>query len=523
MVQSSSNNGSLEDNQMDSSTTKASFRIRWASIAIVSAILTLSGWALSSPIGSSPDDTFHLPSIWCGQGFRDGVCEEVSDGTAAKVPLTTFTNSDCFAFNEEKSGKCTYDTTLSPRAGVNLLTDLYPPVFYWSMSWFASSDVAWSTITMRIVSAVFFVLATVLVVAALPHHLKRVPIVTFLITSVPLGVFLIASTNPSGFSYVSLILFFSAFSAFLIAQEPKSKWSLGFLALLFSLIASGSRADASAFVVIAIGLAYLVSLSKKVFTPINAFISVLTILIAIYFYTSIGTAQSVVFSEGLGNPSADPANAPGFFVTLAGLPNLWVGVFGVTGLGWLDTPMPTIVWGLSLGVFIALIFSAVRWFTLRQTLAVTASIFFVTAIPLYILVQSGLEVGQQVQPRYLLPLIALVAATALHRSSSNWGMHLTNAQVYIVGVGLFVSNSIALHLNTRRYVTGMDIMGVNLDEGIEWWWDGLFLSPSAVWFIATSASALMLISLWKLRHELELPVETIKPANLGLDENRKSV
>jgi hypothetical protein len=521
-VKSPSNFGNDEGTKGSPTTKKPSFRIRWASIAIVSAIVSLSGWALSSPIGSSPDDTFHLPSIWCGQGFRDGLCEEFSDGTTAKVPLTTFTNSDCFAFNEEKSGKCTYDTTLSPRAGVNLLTELYPPVFYWSMSWFASSDVAWSTITIRIASAVFFVLATALVVAALPHHLKRVPIVTFLITSVPLGVFLIASTNPSGFSYISLILFFSTFSAFLIAQQARAKWILGALALLFSLIASGSRADASAFVVIAIGLAYLVSLSKKVFTPINAFITVLTILIAIYFYTSIGTAQSVVFSEGLGNPSVDPANAPGFFVTLAGLPNLWVGVFGVTGLGWLDTPMPTIVWGLSLGIFMALIFSAVRWFRIRQTLAVTASIFFVTAIPLYILVQSGLEVGQQVQPRYLLPLIALVAATALHRPTSKWGLHFTNAQVFIIGIGLFVSNSIALHLNTRRYVTGMDVMGVNLDEGIEWWWDAFFLSPNAVWFIATLASALMLISIWKLRHDLELPVESIEQTNFRLVKERIS-
>jgi hypothetical protein len=314
-------------------------------------------------------------------------------------------------------------------------------------------------------------------------------------------------------SYISVVLFFSAFSAFLTSRQSRSKWVLGTLAVFFSFIASGTRADASAFVVIAIGLAYLVSLSKRLFTTINIFLSLVIILIAMYFYTSIGTGQSVVFSEGLGDPNSHPASAPGFFVTLAGLPNLWVGVFGVTGLGWLDTPMPTIVWGLSLGIFFALIFSSVRWFTLTQTLAVFSALFFVTVIPLYILVRSGLEVGQQVQPRYLLPLIALLAATAIHRNSSESGMHFTKAQVFIVGVGLFVSNSIALHLNIRRYVTGMDIMGVNLDEGIEWWWDGFFLSPNAVWFIATMSSVVLLFSLWKLRQQLALPVDSKVAAN----------
>ena len=32
------------------------------------AILALACWALASPVGSSPDDNFHLASIWCAGG-----------------------------------------------------------------------------------------------------------------------------------------------------------------------------------------------------------------------------------------------------------------------------------------------------------------------------------------------------------------------------------------------------------------------------------------------------------------------
>jgi hypothetical protein len=89
-------------------------------------------------------------------------------------------------------------------------------------------------------------------------------------------------------------------------------------------------------------------------------------------------------------------------------------------------------------------------------------------------------------------------------------MVLTRAQIFIVGIGLFVANGIALHLNTRRYTTGMDVMGVNLDEGIEWWWDGFPFSPNTVWLIATLGSGLLILSVWKLRNELGLPVDKSK-------------
>lgn len=489
--------------------SKSFFRIRWASIAVVSAIITLSGWALSSPIGSSPDDDFHLPSIWCGQGFRDGICEQTNETDLVKVPVTTFANSGCFAFNNELSGKCSYDPTLQAHPRVNLLTDLYPPVYYWTMSWFAGADISVSTITMRLANSVFFVLALALIVIALPIHLRRVPLLTFLITSVPLGVFLIASTNPSGWTYFSLVFFFSLFTAFLTSEEIKSKWILGVLAAIFSVAASGARADASVFVVAAIALAFLTTFSRRVFSAINVGLSLLLVAIASYFYFSIASGLGVV-SGSLGNSDSDPSTAPSFFVTMAGIPNLWVGVFGVSGIGWLDTPMPAIVWAITLGVFTSLMFFSVRWFSVKQGLAVGASLFLLTAVPLFILIQSGLEVGQQVQPRYLLPLIAFLAASALYRTSVESGMVLTRAQIFIVGIGLFVANGIALHLNTRRYTTGMDVMGVNLDEGIEWWWDGFPFSPNTVWLIATLGSGLLILSVWKLRNELGLPVDKSK-------------
>ena len=48
---------------------------RWAWIWLPLAFfVTCAGWALASPVGAAPDDDYHLASIWCAQGEREGVC-----------------------------------------------------------------------------------------------------------------------------------------------------------------------------------------------------------------------------------------------------------------------------------------------------------------------------------------------------------------------------------------------------------------------------------------------------------------
>lgn len=514
----------MSSNQMDQNDSMARekivakkdslFLIRWVSVAIVSAILTLSGWALSSPIGSSPDDDFHLPSIWCGQGFRDGLCEEDVNPELVQVPTTTFSNSFCFHFEENTSGVCPYDNSLTPYPRANVVESLYPPVYYWSMSWLASDDIAASTIAMRIANSLLAVLAFALLIRLLPHHLRRVPLVSLLVSALPLGVFLIASTNPSGWAYFSILIFFSSYLGFLSSDSNRSKLIFGSLSAASLLLAAGSRPDAAIYAVIAIGLAIILNFSKKLISPINVFTSLAFVAAAAFSYLSVGTG-SVVVSGGLALPD-QPLPAPSFFVNMASLPNLWIGVFGTSGLGWLDTEMPAIVWAVTLSIYTGLIFLSVRWFNLKQSLAVSLAFLALVAIPLYILTVSGLSVGQQVQPRYLLPLIALLGAAALYRSSSASGLELTRGQAWIFGSGLFIANTISLHLNARRYITGMDQQGVNLNENLEWWWSDFAFSPNVVWLTASVAFALFLVSIWKLRTYLGLPGEINKSSKTTL-------
>ena len=497
---------SVEGNRLSPLSSRPGFRIRWASIAIISAILTLSGWAMSSPIGSSPDDDYHLPSIWCGQGFRDGLCEKDVSLDLVQVPYTTFSNSVCYQFNENQSGACPYDSTLTAFSRSNLLNTLYPPVFYWTMSWFASDDIAASTIAMRIANSVLAVIGFTLLIIALPHHLRRVPLVTLVMTSLPLGIFLIASTNPSSWAYFSMIIFFSSYLAFLNTEIRKDQYLLGLISLASLFLATGARPDASIYAVIAIGVATMIQFSKKLLSLANISLSGVLLLVAAFFYSSVGTGPAII-GGALSLPDEE-SSSPSFFVNLASLPNLWIGVFGTSGLGWLDTEMPAIVWAVTLSIFTGLIFTSIRWFSWRQAVAVSTVFLALIAIPLYILTVSGLSVGQQVQPRYLLPLIGLLGAAALYRKSSTSGLELTRGQVWVIGGGLFIANTISLHLNARRYITGMDQQGVDLNENIEWWWSNFPLSPNIVTLSASIAFAIFLVAIWKLREPLGLPGNT---------------
>jgi hypothetical protein len=326
-----------------------------------------------------------------------------------------------------------------------------------------------------------------------------------LISCIPLGIFLIPSTNPSGWAFVSLVISFSALLGFLAVSDGPRRFSLAALFVFGLLLGAGSRPDAAAYLIIVLGIVSWISYSREKLNLANVLFIVTSFVALVVIHFSARQSQSIL-SGGFQLQSNDSQTPqPNFFTNLAQLPELWVGVFGKWGLGWLDTPMPAVVWMITLCIFTAVIFASVRWFDFRQSLATLITLSALVFIPMYILTVSGLSVGQQIQPRYLLPLIALLGAVALYRSSNNTGLRLSFGQVVLIGAGLFISNTLALHLNTRRYVTGMDEHGLNLDQSIEWWWADSPISPGTVWISASLSFALLLLSLWKLREVLGLP------------------
>lgn len=68
-------------------------------------------WALSSAVGSAPDDDYHMASIWCPTPLESSGClVEYNDlgQPVVKVP-TLIALAVCYQFDPDASGECQLD------------------------------------------------------------------------------------------------------------------------------------------------------------------------------------------------------------------------------------------------------------------------------------------------------------------------------------------------------------------------------------------------------------------------------
>jgi hypothetical protein len=446
----------------------------------VLAFLTLGSWALSSPVASSPDEDFHLASTWCGLGDREGLCEDTGGGTARSIP-TPLTTATCFAFDAQQSAACwdpdSSGMTEVARANID---GLYPRVFYAVMSVFASPDIQLSVILMRLVNAAFAVGLLTAVFWTLPRRLRPALLVSVLATSVPLGLFVYASTNPSSWAMLSAAtVWITLYGA--TQTAGRQRLTLAVFAVVGTIVGAGARADAAAYAVFAVVIAMTLGLraprSQRV--PLAAALGAIAIAVAFY----LGAAQGGAVVSGLASDS--PPLTPGQIVdNLLNVPTLWTGALGGWPLGWIDTVMPGVVPVLSALVFTGAIFVGIRHADGRRMLAIIVALLAIWAVPFVLLYQSRAVVGDLVQPRYILPLmvIALGVASLRRDGEAAW----RGPRIALAGLSLTVAMSVALHTNIQRYTVGSESLRTDPGADAEWWWAGA-PSPLSTWIVGTLA------------------------------------
>lgn len=456
-------------------------------------LVSLSMWAIASPVGASPDDDFHLASIWCGSGEREGLCGEGGDADSRLIPDKA-ASSPCYAFYPEQSPACQGEGyldegfTLRESSRVNAGSQ-YPSGFYFWSSLLASENIAVSTIAIRIAHSAVFAVLAVLTWTLLPRRLRPMLGVSLAVSLVPLGMFVIASTNPSSWAVTSGAIVFPALLGY-FASEGTRRWLLGGVAVLAALLGLGARGDSAAYTVVAVAAALVLT-----FRPTRRFLltailpAVLVVLAAIAFLTA---GQTGLALSGMGDSAASPTPKSVLLLqNLLSLPGLWSGAFGLNwGLGWLDTFVPPLVWATMIFLFAGALFAALHWQGWRKLVAVLGAGAAAVVVPLYILVSSGAVVGAEVQPRYILPLITLFVAVALAPSigsdpGGDADTRLSPLQYWAIAAGTAVAQSVALYYNLRRYVVPN---AWRIDRDLEWWWSA-GPSPLLAWIIGTLAFA----------------------------------
>ena len=474
-----------------------------AVLAPVMMFVALASWAFASPVGASPDDDYHMASIWCGAGLEEGMCEAGASPDSRKVPAVLLEAPQCFAFDANASASC-------PQKPPSVLIDStrgnfdggYPPVFYWVMSGFAGEHVSTSILLMRLANAALFVGVTSALFFLLPSFRRGPLLWGALVSVVPLGMFLIPSVNPSSWAVTSAATLWVALLAFFTEKRAKRRIAFGAIAVLMTIAAAGARGDAAVYSVLAmIVVLVLVGEVTRKFALAVVFPVVLAGLCVFLFFSA---GQSAVI-----NPDGFTAGDPNVnLVSLAAanlllLPQLWLGALGFTGLGWLDTGLPGLVWVTVAAIFSAMVFWGLQKTPLRKAIAVALIFASLVAVPMYILVHDRVFVGAYVQPRYIYPLMILLIGVALF-GLDRLDLRLSRMQLLVIAGALTIANAVAMHVNLRRYLTGSDGGGLNLNRDLEWWWN-IPVSPMVVWAVGSVAFGLVMLTAALYSRERESP------------------
>lgn len=422
--------------------------------------LALAAWSISSPIGSSPDEDFHLISSWCALGERDGLCTAGSNPTSRTVPAQLVEVS-CYQLDREASGLCDSPDGVTETSRGNFAAQYYPNGYYTVMGLLSGRNIERSVIGMRLLNAAIYSIGLGALLGFTHASRRRSYMLGSLVSLVPLGLFTIASVNPSSWAITSATLLWAASVETGMADSVRQRVALIGVVAGGVLLAIASRADAVLYALVALALAAATYLRTRKQVAVTALVSVAIGALALWWLTSLGS-----FTQALDSSSTAHSGSWNWFLSLQGLPGLYTGVFGTSYLGWLDTPMEPITWVFAAGAYAMVFFWGLFRPSAKKTVSLATILMFGAAIPM---VLQYLHPNALIQSRYLLPIVVITAMIATSDAAPTTHA-LGRAQSLVLMIMLATSHANALHSNMRRYLTGTDNMGFDLNTAVEWWW-----------------------------------------------------
>ncbi len=401
------------------------------------------------------------------------------------VPKLAIQSSNCAAFKPEVSAACVYpdgagSTSYTPPETYTMRANnaAYPGGFYAFMRLLVVDSAAGSIVLMRQASAVVCLLLLVGAGMATSRTDRWRLWLYWLVGSVPLGLFVFSSTNPSGIAIAAAAAVFPFTAAALErSADGGNGWPSGAMAALAALLAVLSRSDAVFFAGLAIVCAMTIRLStSRSIAPRQ----ILTLApVAVVLTVAFMTRQSGSLVTG-GAPATDRESSTA--QNVLDVLSLYVGDLA-TRLGWLDVAMPALVQGsvaLALGAILGL---GVGGLGTRRALAAALTALAALLLPLWMLERVGYPVGLWVQSRYLLPVVMIMLGI-LAIKGADPGQGPNRRQTLWIAALAAMAHAVALHILMRRYITGVDVASVNLNDGKEWWW-GVSVEPMTIWLVGS--------------------------------------
>lgn len=458
--------------------------------------------ALLSPLGASHDEAFHARSIWCGQGERDPYCtERFIDEKGAFVARTNLETQNC-QVNSNYPLLC--PTNRLGESVFRTNDGLYPPLFYYLMSWLVVPYVSVSIILMRLASALLISVIIGLLLWLLPDRHRVVLFLVSLTTFSSTGLFLFASINPSSWTSFGVGVGWIALHAALAEHVSSNarRAALASVASVAWVMAIGSRSDAAGFVALSATLAVLhvgyVRMPAHRKTLAGAVVVFPLIGWAILErFSTMSPLENIrrlyTFSDGQrDNVSFFSENI------LQGLPNTLRALGTVPSKSAILLPDVVMVIGIvSLGFFV------IRTYHRAARAQVVGAVAIVSAIVLVTMAQIALVDSRDsggLEPRYTYPLLLVLVGWWYLCSPVNL---LERVERYLrpAVLGAVVVFALTMFTVAERFVDRQSYGVRYLPEGPDqWWWSWLPVGPNVVVILAP-------IFLWRFFTEMRTFIE----------------
>ena len=479
------------------------------SLRRVFALLFLGiAWCLASPIGSASDDNFHLSSIWCSHGIESGRCEKSSIDDQLRVPTAIKNAGLCYLIDQEQSGGCVNDELQATKGGMAPTTRLATggfvsgneSLFYWANGLLVGANIEKSVVLMRLLNlGLLFGLLCIAARSRPGNQVGRLHVI-FLTIGIPVGLWTIFSTSSSSWTFLSALFFWYFIDALLCESGRNARtWSLlGSLICIF--LAISSRAESIAM--LAVQGASFVALRARVnnshkLNKVQTFALLLlaALLLTTLYISGVWRMLGSGFAYVLDDTPVIRDSSWVFVNNLQSVVDLYT--YAVSAIGILsvaDFEMYKIVGTINIGVIAVLMAVYLRRASRRARTLLLLNISVALLVPLVMLQQTNLHVGEELLPRYLMPLLILIVAFGIFQADSK--PRLSRGQAIALATGLSISHLIALRQVLLRFTHGIDQYGiVNLDTNREWWWELPGIpSPMWTWLLGSGAFAYLAIS-----------------------------
>lgn len=481
-------------------------RIFLGGLILLCTTVVFGSWALSSPPGSGPDDEYHLSSIWCSHGYRIQYCEKSESIYEVKVPLVLHRNGGprtlfCYAGDSRISARCIRE--LDPTAVTKLEsskrfnTSEIASRFYDANGYLVSANTNASILWMRFLQ-IAVSLALIGFVISSSGERKWAILLALFVGIVPVGLFIIPSTSPSSWAITGGFAAGACAMNFFKSTERRHKIvaAVGFITAI--LLTRNIRSDINLMMIFCISFGVVAGVlgretkeSIKISrTKMRRYVPVILLGILV-FHFRVHSLSPQTITESFLNGS--------FRSFVNDSPLLFLGFLGGSiQLGSADFAPPSLVlilMGVGLAVFVG---AVVRYVSpaVKVIASVGTSLIFVLA---YFYVDGAIGAGSRyLMAIYLLVLVMLASSAAIGFGSIK--LQISKSSWVTIFIAVSLAQSLSLHQAIRRYITGTNFSGWNLNKGAEWWWTS-GPSPLSVWIIGSISFAIAIFIILQITNQ----------------------